>query len=194
MNRVLLYLSPFTGNHVVAALIYLALFAGNYYLTTLSIWLAHWFSHFRWSPTYEFHVGGHHAIYPDASRSISRTFLYGSGKHDSLFALLPTLLVQALGIALMAHGWMRWALLLELKLIAVAVSWLHAQFHTGRSPLRQYQWFRGARSIHFSHHDRDVNFMVGDHFWDRILRTYAPYRETESFGAELKGSLSEVKP
>ena len=50
MNRVLLYLSPFTGNHIVAALIYLALFAGNYYLTTLSIWLAHWFSHFSFIP------------------------------------------------------------------------------------------------------------------------------------------------
>ena len=151
---------------------YLAMLAGNYYLTTFSIWFGHWSSHLRYSPTYDFHVGGHHALYPDSRSSISRTFLYGSGRHDSLFALLPPLVVQAVIIGFLTASWLRWGLWLETAAIATEVSWLHAQFHTGRSVLNRFAWFRQARKVHFAHHDRDVNFMVGDHFWDRVWRTY----------------------
>src|SRR3954468_3683788 len=145
---------------------------GNYYLTTLTIWLGHWSSHFPSSPTYGFHVGGHHSLYPDSKTSLSDKFLYGSGRHDSLFALLPTLLMQAGVLAVLTRGWLRLELLLEITVIAAAVSSVHAQFHTGRSVLNRFAWFRRARRIHFSHHDGDVNFMVGDHSWDRIFNTY----------------------
>src|SRR5437764_11898442 len=139
--------------------------AGNYYLTTLVLWFGHWFSHLSYSPTHEFHVGGHHSLYPSSRRSISARFLYGSGKHDSLFALLPPLLVQAGALAWLTASWTRSTLLCETALIATGMSWLHAQFHTGRSGLKGYEWFRRARAVHFAHHDSDVNFMVGDHFW-----------------------------
>src|SRR3954468_22022828 len=87
---------------------------GNYYLTTLTIWLGHWSSHFPSSPTYGFHVGGHHSLYPDSKTSLSDKFLYGSGRHDSLFALLPTLLMQAGVLAVLTRGWLRLGLLLEM--------------------------------------------------------------------------------
>jgi hypothetical protein len=154
------------------ALALIAILVANYYFTTLSIWFGHWSSHFRVSPTYEFHVGGHHALYPDSKASISRTFLYGTGRHDSLFALLPALIVQGVVLAVFTHSWVRGGLLLEAALIATGVSWVHAQFHTGRTVLNRFQWFRGARKIHFAHHDRDVNFMVADHFWDHVFQTF----------------------
>ena len=153
-------------------LILLGLFVGNYYLTTLSVWLGHWSSHFRFSPTYEFHVGGHHALYPNSRAGISRTFLYGSGRHDSIFALLPALILQALVTAYFTRGWLLAGLLTETTVVAASVSWLHAQFHTGRTPLRRFGWFKFARKIHFTHHDSEVNFMVGDHFWDQLFKTY----------------------
>ena len=153
---------------------FIAMFVGNYYLTTLSIWVGHWSSHLRFSPTYEFHVGGHHALYPNSQESLSRTFLYGSGRHDSLFALLPALIVQGLLLTYFTGSWARAGLLLEAAGIAVTVSWVHAQFHTGRTVLRRFKWFRIARAIHFTHHDSDVNFMVADHSWDRVFRTFRP--------------------
>src|SRR3954470_24061698 len=132
---------------------------GNYYLTTLAIWLGHWSSHFPSSPTYGFHAGGHHSLYPDSKTSLSDKFLYGSGRHDSLFALLPTLLMQAGVLVALTHGWLRMEPLFETAVIAAGVSSVRAQFHTGRAALNCFAWFRRARRIHFSHHDGDVNFM-----------------------------------
>src|SRR5947209_6036993 len=126
---------------------------GNYYLTTLSIWLGHWSSHFPSSPTYGFHVGGHHSLYPDSKTSLSQRFLYGSGRHDSLFALLPALIVQAGVVSAVTHSWLRWELLMETTVVATGVSSLHAQFHTGHAALNRFAWFRRARSVHFVHHD-----------------------------------------
>jgi hypothetical protein len=148
---------------------------GNYFLTTLNVWFGHWSSHLRKSPTFEFHVGGHHALYPDSCQSLSHRFLYGSGRHDSLFALLPPLLVQAGAFFWLMQGWLRWTLLMEMAVIVAGISCLHAQFHIGNSRLKSFDWFQRARQVHFAHHDREVNFMVGDHFWDRIWHTYEPY-------------------
>jgi len=153
-------------------LVFCMLLVAGYYGTTLAIWFGHWFSHFPWSPTHEFHVGGHHALYPDSQRSVSTRFLYGTGRHDSLFALLPPLLLEALVILWLTSSWMRWTLLLEAALLAAGVSWMHAQFHTGRARFRRQEWFQRARRIHFAHHDRDANFMVADHFWDRVWGTF----------------------
>jgi len=146
--------------------------AVNYLLTTFTIWFGHWSSHSRHSPLRGFHMGGHHALYPDSRTSLSRSFLYGSGRHDSLFALLPPLLVQIAALGLVAPPWLRPLLWLETIALAAGVSWLHAQFHREGPILDRFSWFPGARAAHFAHHDRDVNFMVGDLFWDRVLRTH----------------------
>ena len=144
----------------------------NYYFTTLAIWVGHWFSHLSYSPTHEFHVGGHHALYPHSRGSLSERFLYGTGSHDSLFALLPALVLQGLVIGFCTHGWLRWLLEAEAVAISFASSWLHAQFHIGGTFLRRYEWFRKARREHWVHHDEDMNFMVGDLFWDRVFQTH----------------------
>jgi sterol desaturase/sphingolipid hydroxylase (fatty acid hydroxylase superfamily) len=52
-------------------------------------------------------------------------------------------------------------------------TYCHLQFHVSASPLKRFAWFCRARSIHAAHHDDDVNFMVADHFWDRVFGTYA---------------------
>jgi sterol desaturase/sphingolipid hydroxylase (fatty acid hydroxylase superfamily) len=153
---------------------WISLLVANYYASTLALWLGHWVSHQRHSPTHEFHVGGHHRLYPNAAASLSARFLYGTGKNDSLVALLPALLVQAVMIAIFFRGGLRWALLAEEVVVAGTCSWVHTQFHVGRSPLQSFPWFKKARREHWVHHDQDVNFMVADPFWDRVFSTYAP--------------------
>lgn len=153
---------------------WILLLVANYYLSTFALWLGHWASHLRHSPTHDFHVGGHHQIYPDAGKSVSARFLYGTGKNDSLVALLPALLLQAALITVVFSGALRWTLLTQAMAVDGACSWIHTQFHVGRTPLQHFRWFKDARREHWVHHDQDVNFMVGDLFWDRVFRTYSP--------------------
>jgi hypothetical protein len=144
----------------------------NYYAATLMIWVGHYLPHRPNSRLRQFHMGGHHALYPDSSHIRTASFQYGSGRNDSLVPMLPWLIFLA-----SAQWWLfdwPWATLgtLEITLIAAAHSFLHAQFHMLQSPLEGLAWFRRARSIHSLHHDSDVNYMVGDHFWDRIWGTF----------------------
>jgi sterol desaturase/sphingolipid hydroxylase (fatty acid hydroxylase superfamily) len=157
-----------------------AVLVAGYYVTTLAIWAGHWFSHQYYSPPREFHVGGHHALYPHSASSLSARFLYGTGRNDSLFALLPPLLVLGALIAVCTSGWIRWTLLAEAGAVSAASSWMHAQFHIGPTVLRRYRWFQKARQQHWLHHDQDVNFMVADLFWDRVFGTYGPATERSS--------------
>jgi sterol desaturase/sphingolipid hydroxylase (fatty acid hydroxylase superfamily) len=144
----------------------------NYYATTLMIWMGHYLPHRAHGRLREFHMGGHHALYPDSLHTRTASFQYGSGWNDSLVPMLPWLVALASTQWLM-FPWPRASLgTLEITLIAAAHSFLHAQFHVFQSPLEGLAWFRRARSIHSLHHDRDVNFMVGDHFWDRVCGTF----------------------
>jgi sterol desaturase/sphingolipid hydroxylase (fatty acid hydroxylase superfamily) len=68
--------------------------------------------------------------------------------------------------------WLCVICLLETTSIVVALNYLHTQFHLLGPRLEQSRWFLEARARHEHHHDLDVNFMVGDHFWDRCFRTY----------------------
>ena len=146
---------------------------GSYYLTTLSLWFGHWLSHRAASPLRGFHVLGHHALYPGSARVLSRTFLYASGKHDSLYALVPWLVLQQIGLFVLLPEWLFLASLLSAIAILSMTTYCHLQFHVSASALERFAWFRRARSIHAAHHDDDVNFMVADHFWDRVFGTYA---------------------
>jgi len=144
----------------------------NYYAATLMIWVGHYLPHRPQSRLRQFHMGGHHVLYPDSRHTRSVAFQYGRGWNDSLVPMLPWLVML---------GSVQWLLLawplaafgtLELTLIAAAHGYLHAQFHVLQTPLESLAWFRRARSIHSLHHDRDVNFMVVDHFWDRVCGTF----------------------
>jgi len=153
---------------------------GSYYLTTLTLWFGHWFSHRASSPLRGFHVLGHHVLYPDSAHVLSGAFRYASGRRDSLYALVPWLVLQQIGLFILLPNW----LFLPSLLIAFAVlsmtTYCHLQFHVSESPLERFGWFCRARSIHAAHHDEDVNFMVADHFWDRVFGTYASIKAPPS--------------
>ncbi len=144
----------------------------NYYAATLMIWVGHYLPHRPRSRLRQFHMGGHHTLYPDSRHTRTAAFRYGSGWNDSLVPMLPWLILLASAQWLL-FKW-PWATLgnLEIILIGAAHSYLHAQFHLLKSPLEGLAAFRRARSIHTLHHDFDVNFMVGDHFWDRVCGTF----------------------
>ena len=150
----------------------LIIFVGNYCATTLNLWFGHWFSHVKRSPLAGFHVSGHHAFYPDSGHMRSDAFIYGAGRSSSIFAFLPWLVLQA-GIQLVVLPPRTFLLcFVETALIVAALNYLHTQFHLTRSRLEGFRWFRVARQRHEVHHDRDINYMVGDHFWDRRFGTY----------------------
>lgn len=145
-----------------------------YYLATLMIWLGHFLPHHPSSRLREFHIGGHHRHYPDANQLRRERFQYGKGRNDSLVPQLPWLL--GLGFVLwlaLPAGW-GLAAMSEVALVAVLNSYIHMHFHLSQSWLSSYTWFRKARAAHDLHHGQDVNFMVGDHFWDRCFGTYHP--------------------
>jgi hypothetical protein len=156
------------GRIAMPALVSLA----NHYLTTLSLWVGHWFSHLDGSPLRVFHLSGHHAFYPHSRAMRSQAFQYGSGTASSIYALLPWLLLQVLAEYTVLPLWMSVMCLLETALIVASLNYLHTQFHLCGPRLEQSRWFLDARARHEYHHDQDINFMVGDHFRDRCFRTY----------------------
>lgn len=145
---------------------------GVYYLATLMVWLGHYLPHRPDSFLREFHMGGHHAHYPDSCHTRGEKFIYGSGRNDSLVPQLPWLVGLALVLWLALPGVYGWAAAAEVTLIAALNSYVHMHFHLEQSWLLRYAWFRRARARHDIHHDRDVNFMVADHFWDRRFGSF----------------------
>jgi hypothetical protein len=143
-----------------------------YYLTTLMIWIGHYLPHRPDSRMREFHLGGHHRHYPDSVHARSENFHYGRGRNDSLVPQLPWLVGLGVALWLSLPVGAAVAAVLEVTLIAAAHSYVHLHFHLRRSWLARYAWFRRAQAHHDLHHDRDVNFMVADHFWDRVFARY----------------------
>ena len=136
----------------------------NYYATTLSIWFGHWFSHLQWSPLRDFHLKGHHTIYPNSQNIRSDIFRYGHGKYDSNFALLPWLVLQTI-LEYVCFPLSIFAVcLIQTIVITTLVGCTHIQFHVRRSKLDRFKWFLKARKRHEHHHNLNVNFMVADHF------------------------------
>ena len=47
------------------------------------------------------------------------------------------------------------------------------EYHSAKSRLQRFAWFRRKQELHFVHHRHvDSNFAVIHFFWDRILGTY----------------------
>ena len=169
------------------ALILIAVTLVNYYVTTFTIWFGHWFSHLKNNPLAPFHVAGHHIFYPDSRHILSQRFIYGRGKQSSIYSLLPWLIIQSLGQFLW-FSWTNYIVCLTSEIALVIVfSQLHGEFHRRDSRLETFAWFCRARQRHALHHDRDINYMVGDHFWDRLFGTYM---RSEEAGME---ALEQVK-
>ncbi len=165
-----------------AILFTLVVLVANYYATTFSIWFGHWFSHLGSSPLRDFHVKGHHAIYPHSRNVRSEVFKYNRGKYDSNFALLPWLILQTVMEYVFLPLSVFVGCLMQTTVITTLVGCTHIQFHLRHSNLERFKWFLKARRLHESHHDLDVNFMVADHFWDKRLGTfYSPELYEESW-------------
>ena len=147
-------------------------FAATYYATTLALWAGHWFSHLPWSSLRTFHLAGHHTLYPDSRHTRSTQFHYGSGRASSIPALLPWLLIEATLAWVLDAGWRLAVAIGEIVVLVVLFNAVHTQFHLLAPGLERRRWFRTARRRHELHHDADVNFMVGDHFWDRVFGTF----------------------
>lgn len=144
----------------------------NYYTTTFCIWFGHWFSHIKSGPLTALHVLGHHAIYPSSRDIRSPVFRYASWKHDSTITLFPWLLLAAGVEYVLLPGWLFCVCFLESALLVLLLTYVHQEFHLTRSKLSKFDWFLRARSIHHWHHDRDTNYMVADHLWDKLMGTY----------------------
>lgn len=147
---------------------------GIYYLATLMVWIGHYLPHRPRSWLRDFHLGGHHLHYPDSRHMRTASFVYGKGRNDSLVPQLPWLVGTGVVLCLLLPGVYGWVAASEVAVIALLNSYIHMHFHVERSWLLRYAWFRRARAIHDVHHDRDVNFMVADHFWDRVFGFYVP--------------------
>jgi sterol desaturase/sphingolipid hydroxylase (fatty acid hydroxylase superfamily) len=151
--------------------------AATYGATTFSVWFGHRFAHRPGGLLSGFHLRGHHAIYPRSDRCTSDgSYQGGEGGTNSAFALLPWLLLQT-ALALVVLPWAAGLLsFLETVLLLIAINYVHEQFHRAGSTWERFGWFAAARRVHFVHHDEAVNFMVFDHTWDRLFKTYAPPR------------------
>lgn len=144
----------------------------NYYVATFCIWMGHWFSHVQKGPLTFLHVGGHHALYPNSRNMRTPSFRYASWRNDSTFTFLPWLILAGLIESVLLPRRFLWMCAGETILLTGLITYVHQEFHVVHSRLARFRWFRVARRVHQLHHDLDANFMVADHFWDKLLCTY----------------------
>ncbi|MGB7602429.1 MAG: sterol desaturase family protein [Candidatus Sulfotelmatobacter sp.] len=116
------------------------------------------------------HVNFHHTHYSD-DHLVSQAYLGDEGNTTPYF-FIPVLLAGAFAYLLLP---------LDLFIVAVvtcaASFYAHAHFdkeyHSERSRLQRFAWFRRKQELHFVHHRHAAcNFAVIHFFWDRILGTY----------------------
>ena len=126
--------------------------------------------HPRGGKIFRNHINFHHTHYSD-DHLVSGTYLGGEGNTTPYF-FIPVFLVGG------AAFW-----LLPLNFFAVmagtsaASFWAHVfldkEYHSEKSRLQRFAWFRRKQELHFVHHRQpDTNFAVIHFFWDRILGTY----------------------
>ena len=116
------------------------------------------------------HVNFHHTHYSD-DHLVSQAYLGDEGNTTPYF-FIPVVLAGAFAYLLLP---------LDLFIVAVvtcaASFYAHAHFdkeyHSERSRLQRFAWFRRKQELHFVHHRHAAcNFAVIHFFWDRILGTY----------------------
>ena len=119
---------------------------------------------------YRNHIRFHHTLYAKG-HLVSSTHRRNEGNNTPYF-LIPTILVA---------GGLYLVLPLNLFVVTIATSavsfsahvYLDKQYHSARSSLARFAWFRRKQELHFVHHlHGDSNFAVRDFFWDKVLGTY----------------------
>jgi hypothetical protein len=116
------------------------------------------------------HINFHHTHYSD-DHLVSQTYLGDQGNTTSYF-LIPVLLAGACAYLLLPF---------DLFIVAVAACaasfythvYFDKEYHSERSLLQRFAWFRRKQELHFVHHRHAIcNFAVIHFFWDRVLGTY----------------------
>jgi sterol desaturase/sphingolipid hydroxylase (fatty acid hydroxylase superfamily) len=116
------------------------------------------------------HNNFHHTHYSDG-HLVSRTYLGDKGNTTPYF-LIPILVVGGCAYFLLPLN------LFVVMVVASAASFyahifFDKEYHSERSRLQDFAWFRRKQELHFVHHRHaDSNFAVIHFFWDRILGTY----------------------
>jgi sterol desaturase/sphingolipid hydroxylase (fatty acid hydroxylase superfamily) len=116
------------------------------------------------------HINFHHTHYSDA-HLVSRTYLGDEGNTTPYF-FIPVFLAGACTYLVLPVD------LFMVQVVACAASFyahvfFDKEYHSERSRLQQFAWFRRKQELHFVHHRHaDRNFAVIHFFWDRILGTY----------------------
>jgi sterol desaturase/sphingolipid hydroxylase (fatty acid hydroxylase superfamily) len=116
------------------------------------------------------HNNFHHTHYSD-NHLVSRTYLGNEGNTTPYF-FIPVLLAGACAYLLLPVD------LFIVQVVACAVSFyahvfFDKEYHSERSPLQRFGWFRRKQELHFVHHRHaDSNFAIIHFFWDRILGTF----------------------
>jgi hypothetical protein len=116
------------------------------------------------------HITFHHAHY-SGDHLVSGTYLGDEGNTTPYF-VIPVLLAGACAYLLMSFD-----LFIVAAVACVASFYAHVYFdkeyHSERSRLQRFAWFRRKQELHFVHHHHaDYNFAVIHFFWDRMLGTY----------------------
>jgi sterol desaturase/sphingolipid hydroxylase (fatty acid hydroxylase superfamily) len=119
---------------------------------------------------YRNHIRFHHAHY--AKGHLMSSNYRGNEGNNTRYFLIPTILVA---------GGMFLVLPFNLFVVVTVAStasfgahvYLDKQYHTEKSSLTRFAWFRRKQQLHFVHHlHANSNFAVIDFFWDRLLGTY----------------------
>src|ERR1700760_1613252 len=119
---------------------------------------------------YRNHIRFHHTHYAEG-HLVSSAHRRNAGNNTPYF-LVPAILIGAT---------MFLALPFDLFVVVAAVGaisfgahvFLDKQYHSERSRLARFAWFRRKQQLHFVHHlNANSNFAVIDFFWDRVLGTY----------------------
>ena len=119
---------------------------------------------------YSSHINFHHNHYCD-DHLVSPTHLGDEGNTTPYF-LIPMLAVGGCAYFLLPLN------LFVVMIVASAASFythilFDKEYHSEKSRLQQFAWFRRKQVLHFVHHRHaDCNFAVIHFFWDRILGTY----------------------
>src|SRR5579863_5695547 len=116
------------------------------------------------------HINFHHRHYSD-DHLVSRRHLGAEGNLTPYF-FIPVFLVGGCAYFLLP---------LNLFVVMVAAGsasfYAHVlfdnEYHSEKSRLQRFAWFRRKQQLHFVHHRHaDSNFAIIHFFWDKILGTY----------------------
>jgi hypothetical protein len=131
--------------------------------------------HPRGGKIFRNHINFHHTHYSD-DHLVSGTYLGDEGNTTPYF-FIPVVLIGAF-----AYFFLPPSLFAVMAVACGASFYAHTffdkEYHSERSRLQRFAWFRRKQQLHFVHHRHaDSNFAVIHFFWDRILGTY---REPET--------------